>query len=63
MLAKLVAKNQITIPKDVISRLPNIQYFDLNYKDGSVILKPLKVYETDLDGIRAKMEQLGISEL
>ena len=62
MLAKLTAKNQITIPKDVISRLPNVEYFDVSYKDGRVILKPLKVYETDLEGIRSKMKQLGISE-
>ena len=62
MLAKLTAKNQITIPKDVISRLPDVQYFDVSYSEGNVILKPVKVYETDLDGIRAKMKQLGISE-
>jgi hypothetical protein len=62
MLAKLTAKNQITIPKDVISRLPSVEYFDVSYKDGKVILKPLKVYETDLDGIRSKMKKLGISE-
>ena len=62
MLAKLTAKNQITIPKDVISRLPNVEYFDVSYKDGRVILKPLKVYDTDLEGIRSKMKQLGISE-
>ena len=62
MLAKLTAKNQITIPKDVISRLPYVEYFDVSYKDGHVILKPLKVYDTDLEGIRSKMKQLGISE-
>ena len=62
MLTKLTAKNQITIPKDVISRLPNVEYFDVSYEDGRVILKPLKVYDTDLEGIRSKMKQLGISE-
>ena len=62
MLAKLTAKNQITIPKDVISRLPNVEYFDVSYKDGRIILKPLKVYDTDLEGIWSKMKQLGISE-
>ena len=62
MLAKLTVKNQITIPRDVISRLPNVEYFDVSYKDGNVILKPLKVYDTDLDGIRSKMKLLGISE-
>ena len=46
----------------MISRLPNVEYFDVSYKDGRVILKPLKVYDTDLEGIRSKMKQLGISE-
>ncbi len=62
MLTKLTAKNQITIPRDVMSSLPDVQYFDVIYRDGNVILKPVKVYETDLEGIRAKMKQLGISE-
>ena len=62
MLAKLTVKNQITIPKDVISRLPNVEYFDVTLKNGAVVLKPVKVYDTDLDGIRRKMKKLGISE-
>jgi hypothetical protein len=62
MLAKLTSKNQITIPKDVISKIPNVQYFDVTYRDGSVVLKPIKVYDTDLDAIRMKVKKLGISE-
>ena len=62
MLAKITAKNQITIPKDVISRLPDVQYFDVTYSNGSVVLKPVKIYDTDLDDIRTKMKKLGISE-
>jgi bifunctional DNA-binding transcriptional regulator/antitoxin component of YhaV-PrlF toxin-antitoxin module len=62
MITKLTSKNQITIPKGVISRLKDVQYFDVTYNEGNVILKPVKVYDTDLDGIRSKMRQLGISE-
>ena len=62
MLAKLTAKNQITIPKDIISRLPNVQYFDVAYDDGVVFLKPVKVYDADLEQIRTKMNKLGLSE-
>jgi hypothetical protein len=62
MLAKLTSKNQITIPKDVISKIPDVQYFDVTYRDGSVVLKPVKVYDTDLDEIRRKIKKLGISE-
>jgi len=62
MLAKLTAKNQITIPKDIISRLPDVEYFEVTIRNGAVVLKPVKVYDTDLEGIRRKMKKLGISE-
>ena len=62
MLAKLTAKNQITIPKDIISRLPDVEYFEVTIRNGAVVLKPVKVYDTDLESIRRKMKKLGISE-
>jgi hypothetical protein len=62
MLAKLTTKNQITIPKDIISRMPDVQYFDVAYDDGIVFLKPVKVYNADLAQIRAKIKKLGLSE-
>ncbi len=62
MLAKLTAKNQITIPKDVLSRLPDVKYFDVEYKNGMVTLKPVKVIDTNLAEIRAKIKKLGLSE-
>ena len=63
MLSKLTAKNQITIPKDVLSKLPGeVRYFDVAYKEGMVILKPVKLYESDLEGIRTKIKKLGLSE-
>jgi len=62
MLAKLTAKNQITIPKDVLSKLPDTQYFDVEYKDGSIILKPVNVSDTNLEKIREKIKRTGLSE-
>ena len=62
MLAKITSKNQITIPKKIIDQIPGIDYFDVTLKDGSVILKPLKTYETDLDQIRTKIKKLKIKE-
>lgn len=62
MLAKLTTKNQITIPKKILTKLPDVKYFDVELKDGLVLLKPVKVYETDLEGIRAKIKKLGLSE-
>jgi hypothetical protein len=62
MLAKLTAKNQITIPKDVLSKLPKVEYFDMEYKDGVILMKPVKVFDADLAGIRKKIQKLGLSE-
>jgi len=60
MLAKVTSRNQITIPKKIMNQLPNAQYFDMELKDGVVIMKPLVVYDTDLEKIRSKMKQLGL---
>ena len=60
MIAKLTSKNQITIPKKVISQLGDIRYFEVGLQDGVILLKPLRTYETDLYRIRSKIEKLGL---
>ncbi len=62
MLAKLTSKNQITIPKGIMAKLPDVQYFDVDYVDGKILLKPLEVHGTDLGEVRAKIKCLGLSE-
>lgn len=62
MLAKITSKNQITIPKEIISKLPKVKYFEVGLDDGKVVLKPVKVIDTDLGVIRKKIEKLGLSE-
>ena len=62
MLAKLTAKNQITIPKKILSQLPDVEYFDVEINEGLVLLKPVKLIEADLQGIRGKIKRLGLSE-
>jgi bifunctional DNA-binding transcriptional regulator/antitoxin component of YhaV-PrlF toxin-antitoxin module len=62
MLAKMTSKNQITIPKKIIEQLPDIEYFEVELKDGVVMLKPLKVYDTSLERIRTKVKKLGLQE-
>ena len=60
MLAKITAKNQITIPKKIMQQLPETQYFDLELVNGVVMLKPVKVLDTNLDQIRYKIDKLGL---
>ena len=60
MLAKVTSKNQITIPKKIMDQIPGVKYFDLELKDGRVQLKPLKLYDTNLEQIRTKAKRLGL---
>ena len=62
MRAKMTSKNQITIPKKIIEQLPDVEYFEVDLKDGVVMLKPLKIYDTSLEKIRTKIKKLGLQE-
>ena len=62
MLAKITSKNQITIPKKIIEKIPDVKHFDIEFKDGIIIMKPIKFYDTNLDQIRAKVKKLGLKE-
>ena len=58
----MTSKNQITIPMKIIRQLPDVEYFEVALKDGIVMLKPLKIYDTSLEKIRAKVKKLGLRE-
>lgn len=63
MLAKLTAKNQLTLPKRVLEALgpgPAPGYFQIDVEDGRLILTPARVGAAD--AVRRKLEALGITE-
>lgn len=62
MLAKKTSKNQLTLPKEVVSAFPGTDYFDVSVKDRKIILMPVRIAPDDktLEGVREKMEKLGI---
>ncbi|WP_423925525.1 AbrB/MazE/SpoVT family DNA-binding domain-containing protein [Candidatus Palauibacter sp.] len=60
MLAKLTCKNQLTLPKAVISGFPDIDYFDVAEENGRIVLTPVQV--TRADAVRAKLAELGLSD-
>ena len=62
MLAKITSKNQITIPKKIIEKMPDVKHFDIEFEDGVVIMKPIRFYDTNLDQIRGKIKKLGLTE-
>ena len=60
MLAKLTSKNQLTLPKAIISAVAATEYFDVTTEHGRIVLTPVRVNRAD--GVRAKLAELGISE-
>lgn len=49
MLATLTSKNQLTIPKKIIEKMPDTKYFDLEIEGNTIVMKPLTLYDTDDD--------------
>jgi len=63
MLAKLTAKNQVTLPKRALDALGTLQaptYFEVAVEQGRIILTPAGVGSAD--AVRRKLAELGITE-
>ena len=60
MLAKKTVKNQITLPKAVVTRFQKVEYFDVSTDGTCIILRPLQ--QSRADEVRARLTELGISE-
>ena len=60
MLAKRTVKNQITLPKTVIARFGDVEYFDVSTDGECIVLRPLE--RSRAGEVRARLEQMGIDE-
>ena len=60
MLAKKTSKNQITLPKAIISHFPDTEYFDVREEDGHIVLVPLR--PSRADEARDKPAKPGLTE-
>ena len=60
MLAKKTTKNQITLPKAVITRFKGVEYFDVTTDGSAIVLRPLQLSRAD--EVRAQLAELGIEE-
>ncbi len=61
MLAKITSENQITIPIKIMEQLQGVEYFDLDFKDGMLFLRPLKEKNINLDRIRSEIKNTGLT--
>jgi hypothetical protein len=60
LLAKLTAKNQLTLPKAVTNAIGPVTYFDVETKAGVIVLTPVRIQRSD--AVRAKLADLGVKE-
>ena len=60
MLAKVTSKNQLTLPKSVTNAIGPVEYFDVEAKDGQIILTPVRIQRAD--AVRAKLAALDLTE-
>ncbi len=60
MLAKLTAKNQLTLPRSIIDAVEAAEYFEVEARNGQIVLTPARIQRGD--AVRAKLAELGIQE-
>ena len=60
MLAKLTAKNQLTLPKSVTNSLGPVKLFEVVVDNGQIILTPVRIQRTD--ALRAKLAELELTQ-
>jgi len=61
MLAKITAKNQLTLPKSVTLAVGATEYFDVEARAGQIILTPVRIHRGD--AVRAKLAELNLTDV
>ena len=59
MLAKLTSKNQLTLPKAAVDSVGPSKYFDVEVRQGQIVLTPVRIQRGD--AVRAKLAELGLA--
>lgn len=60
MLAKITSKNQLTLPKSITSAVGPAEYFDVEARNGQIVLTPVRIQRGD--AVRAKLAELDLQE-
>lgn len=60
MLAKLTSKNQLTLPKSVLTHCQGTEYFDVSEENGRIVLTPVRLNRAG--AVRSKLADMGITE-
>ena len=60
MLAKMTSKNQLTLPKALVVQVGASEYFDVEARNGQLVLTPVRIQRGDV--VRAKLAELNLTE-
>jgi hypothetical protein len=60
MLAKMTSKNQLTLPKALVLQVGATEYFDVEARNGQLVLTPVRIQRGD--AVRAKLAELNLTE-
>ncbi len=60
MLAKMTAKNQLTLPKAVTKAVGDPRYYEARAEGGQIVLTPVRIQRAD--AVREKLAELAISD-
>ena len=60
MLAKLTGNNQLTLPESVTNKLGPVEYFEVEIRNGQLVLTPVRTQRAD--AARAKLAELDLTE-
>jgi hypothetical protein len=60
MLAKMTSKNQLTLPKSVTAIVGTAEYYDVEARNGQIVLTPVRIQRGD--AVRAKLAELDLNE-
>jgi hypothetical protein len=61
LLTKKTTKNQLTIPKALLDRLPATDYFDAEVVCDALVLRPVQIVPAvDIDRVRDRLERDGV---
>jgi bifunctional DNA-binding transcriptional regulator/antitoxin component of YhaV-PrlF toxin-antitoxin module len=63
MLCKRTYKNQITLPKRVMEKFGDVEYFDVEEEQNRIILRPVEMKpHVSLARIRENIQSMGLTE-
>lgn len=65
MLCKRTYKNQVTIPKKIMEKFGDVEYFEARAEENKITLMPVRISpigKISLSKIREKISALGLGE-